>query len=178
MTRYEIEQLRNEIIDKLAEDYKVDSDFYGDHIPFDVEELENKIEFCKDEDDIDYYFEQIKDIFEQYAIETSYEVNCVDGINDEVKEAFLKDDRTELFKAINNAVPTGVKFQVEEMNRNYDTWEVNTFTSLEEAYDTFIRFSNKDYTYLNYISDVDEVLMIIKRCNNQELCFEEQGIDQ
>lgn len=115
---------------------------------------------------------------EIYAIKAPYEVNCVDCINDEVKVAFLKDDRTELFEAIKTAVPTGVKFQVEEMERNYDTWEVNTFTSLEEAYDTFIMFSNKDYTSLNYISDVDEVLMIIKRCNNQELCFEEQGIDR
>ena len=177
MTRYEIEQQTNEIISKLADNYKVDTDFYGDHIPFDVQELENKIEFCKDEDDIEYYFEQIKDILEQYAIETSYEVNCVDCINDEVKGAFLKKDKTELFEAIKKAVPTGVRFQVEEMNRNYDTWEVDTFTSLEEAYDTFSYYSRTDYTYLNYISDVDEVLMIIKRCNNQELCFKEKGID-
>ena len=125
VTRYEIEQQTYEIIEKLANNYKVDTDFYGDCIPSDVQELENKIEFCKDEDDIEYCFEQIKDILEQYAIETSYEVNCVDCINNEVKEAFLKKDKTELFEAIKKAVPTGVRFQVEEMERNYDTWEVD-----------------------------------------------------
>ena len=176
MNRIEIEERRYEIIKSLAYFYKVDNYFYGDHTPDEVNELDNKIEFCKDEDDIEYHFEQIKDIFEQYAIETSYEMNRVDCINDEIKEEFLKDDRIELFKAIKKIVPTGAMFLVEEMERNYDTWVVNTFTSLEEAYDTFMMFSHKDYTYLNYVDENNELQMIIRRCNNRKLCFEENGI--
>ena len=67
MTRYEIEQITNEIARSVADEYDLENDFYGDCFPDEVMSLENAIQRSHDEDEISQYIDEIKEIFIQYA---------------------------------------------------------------------------------------------------------------
>lgn len=67
MTRYEIEKLTNEIARNVANEYDLENDFYGDCFPEEVMNLENAIQRSHDQDEISQYFDEIKEVFIQYA---------------------------------------------------------------------------------------------------------------
>ena len=67
MTRYEIEKLTNEIAHNVADDYNLENDFYGDCFPEEVMSLEDAIQRSHNQDEISQYFDEIKEVFMQYA---------------------------------------------------------------------------------------------------------------
>ena len=65
-TRFEVEMDVSNLVEKIACENNLENDFYGDSYPQEVMKIENKMERCTNEDDYEYYLDEVKEIFESY----------------------------------------------------------------------------------------------------------------
>lgn len=65
-TRYEVESDMNWLAKEVAEEYEVESDFYGDCYPNEIMSIENKMERAKSEEEYDDLLYEARIIFESY----------------------------------------------------------------------------------------------------------------
>ena len=76
-TSYEVEYDIDMIVQDLRSEYNLEADFYGDCHPYDVNDLKTKMYVCRNEEDYQYYLNEIEEIFKGYigsSIDDEYEL--------------------------------------------------------------------------------------------------------
>lgn len=184
MKRFDVEMLVDEILDDIREEYAdLESDFYGDCYPNEIMEIENRLEMTDDEEEIEDYKREIRDVFMSY-VNSMY---CViyNGCFDESDELILypseEEAITESKKIMNDNIHNiNVTKYVDFMRRNYnhiylirDKWhllnkgEIGIWKKGYKLYEDNKTKLNVDlgaYVWLKSIADNKRFLEVYEEC--------------
>lgn len=69
LNSYEVSSLIDEIEQDVRYKYDLDNDWYGDCFPDEILGLQTKISVCKDEEEFEYLKNEIRGLFESWAID-------------------------------------------------------------------------------------------------------------